>query len=237
MASDRRPQASSGRLPEWGSVLAVVAHPDDESFGLGAVLGTFTSSGTQCAVLCFTQGEASTVHATAGEAATDLAEVRSQEFATAARHLGVSTAALLRYPDGGLGQVCGSHLVGEVTDEARGVHCDGLVVFDVSGVTGHPDHAAATAAALLAADGLDLPVLAWTIPVQVADQLNREFATAFTGHPPTAIDITVAVDRAQQLAAIRTHVSQAVPTSVLWRRLELLGNIEYLRWLRPPGPR
>ena len=25
-------------LPGWSSVLAVVAHPDDESFGLGAIL-------------------------------------------------------------------------------------------------------------------------------------------------------------------------------------------------------
>jgi hypothetical protein len=29
-------------------------------------------------------------------------------------------------------------------------------------------------------------------------------------------------------------VSQALPDSVLWRRLELLGDIESLRWLRQP---
>jgi LmbE family N-acetylglucosaminyl deacetylase len=36
--------------------LAVVAHPDDESFGLGAVLSAFIDSGTRVSVLCFTRG-------------------------------------------------------------------------------------------------------------------------------------------------------------------------------------
>jgi len=51
----------SDRLPPWRHVLAVVAHPDDESFGLGAVLDHLISSGAQVRVLCLTEGEASTV--------------------------------------------------------------------------------------------------------------------------------------------------------------------------------
>jgi N-acetylglucosamine malate deacetylase 2 len=42
----------------------------------------------------------------------------------------------------------------------------------------------------------------------------------------------VPVDRSLQLAAVACHPSQAVPGSVLWRRLELLGDEEHLRWLR-----
>ena len=41
-------------LPEVRSVLAVVAHPDDESFGLGSVLSEFAKDGANLAVLCFT---------------------------------------------------------------------------------------------------------------------------------------------------------------------------------------
>jgi hypothetical protein len=44
----------------------------------------------------------------------------------------------------------------------------------------------------------------------------------------------VSVDRAVQLKAVACHVSQAVPGSVMWRRIELLGDHEHLRWLRRP---
>jgi LmbE family N-acetylglucosaminyl deacetylase len=222
-----RDKPTSSALPSWSSVLAVVAHPDDESFALGAVLHELRRAGSRTAVLCLTHGEASTLRATAGE----LAEVRAREFSVAAQRLGVTETVLRDYPDGGLRQVCLSRVAGDVLDAVKSVRADGLLTFDVSGVTGHPDHAAATEAALLAAAGLDLPVLGWTIPSQVADQLNREFGAGFTGHRPGAIDIALRVAREPQLFAVAAHVSQAVPSSVLWRRLELLGELEHLRWL------
>lgn len=39
---------SHTQLPPWRSVLAVVAHPDDESFALGAILAAFAEAGAQC---------------------------------------------------------------------------------------------------------------------------------------------------------------------------------------------
>lgn len=121
-------------------------------------------------------------------------------------------------------------------DAARVAQPEGLLVFDSSGVTGHPDHPAATAAALAAADALDLPVLAWTLPEAVAGALNREYGTDFTGRPGNQIDRVVRVDRSRQREAAAAHASQAIPTSVLWRRLELLGDREHLRVLRGTGP-
>jgi len=49
----------TGVLPTWTSLLAVVAHPDDESFGLGAILDGFVVGGARVEVLCLTHGEAS----------------------------------------------------------------------------------------------------------------------------------------------------------------------------------
>ncbi len=111
---------------------------------------------------------------------------------------------------------------------------DGLVVFDDTGVTGHPDHVAATRAAVAAASGARLPVLAWTLPERIAQTLRAEYGVPFAGRPDAGVDLVVPVDRTAQLDAVAAHPSQAVPGSVLWRRLDLLGPAEHLRWLCPP---
>src|SRR6266487_2141483 len=219
-------------LPAWRRVLAVVAHPDDESFGLGGLLDAFHDAGAETTVLCLTQGEASTLHGVPG----DLHEVRAAELRDAALLLGVTHIEQRDHPDGHLAAVPTEVLAGEVAAAARAGRVDGLLVFDTSSVTGHPDHAAATAAALHAARSLDLPVLGWTIPSSVAEALNAEFGTRFTGRQPSEIYLTVRVDRTRQRRAAHAHPSQALPTSALWRRLELLGNAERLRWLRVPAP-
>ena len=218
-------------LPAWTSVLVVVAHPDDESFGLGAILDAFTGAGARVEVLCLTHGEASTLHGTSG----DLATVREAELALAAEVLGVTRTMLHDHPDGALNEVCQARLAAEVVAVADSSHPGGVLVFDTDGVTGHLDHVAATSAALLAAEMLDLPVLGWTLPETVAAQLNQEFGATFKGHAEVEIDLRVSIDRGRQRQASRAHVSQALPDSVLWRRLELLGDIESLRWLRQPG--
>ena len=218
-------------LPAWTSVLVVVAHPDDESFGLGAILDAFTGAGARVEVLCLTHGEASTLHGTSG----DLATVRGAELALAAEVLGVTKTMLHDHPDGALNEVCQTRLAAEVVAAADSSHPGGVLVFDTDGVTGHLDHVAATSAALLAAEMLELPVLGWTLPETVAAQLNQEFGATFKGHAEGEIDLRVTVDRGRQRQASRAHVSQALPDSVLWRRLELLADIESLRWLRQPG--
>ncbi len=218
-------------LPAWTSVLVVVAHPDDESFGLGALLDAFARSGAGVEVLCLTQGEASTLHGAPG----DLASLRRAELAAAAQVLGVSRAILKDHPDGELGDLPVAMLAAEVVAAAGSIGADGFLVFDTAGVTGHPDHMAATAAGLLAAEILHLPVLGWTLPEAVAAQLNQEVGAGFIGHRDEKIDLQVTIDRAGQRLASQAHTSQALPNSVLWRRLELLGSTESLRWLRRPG--
>jgi N-acetylglucosamine malate deacetylase 2 len=224
--TSRRPDV----LPPWTTVLAVVAHPDDESFGLGALLDAFTSAGALVEVLCLTHGEASTLHGAPG----DLASLRGVELAAAADVLGVTRAMLKDHPDGDLSNLPAAILAAEVAAAADSCGASGLLVFDTTGVTGHPDHTAATAAGLLAAEMLNLPVLGWTLPEAVAGQLNHELGASFVGHRDEEIDLQVTVDRTRQRLASHAHVSQALPSSVLWRRLELLGSTESLRWLHGP---
>ena len=58
-----------------GPVAAVVAHPDDETFGLGALLAHLAGEGREVRLLCFTHGEASTLGA-----AHELGDVRRREL-------------------------------------------------------------------------------------------------------------------------------------------------------------
>ncbi|QGF22410.1 PIG-L deacetylase family protein [Raineyella fluvialis] len=207
------------------SVLAIVAHPDDESFGLGAVLDTLVSGGAEGGVLCYTRGEASTLHGVEG----DLTELRVGELTAAAEKLGLTHVRLCEYPDGDLASIDRTELAAVAVEQARAQRADLVLVLDESGITGHPDHRAATAAGLAAADELGLPVLAWTLSPPIADALNAEFPAGFIG---TEGDEVWQVSREHQVEAAKAHASQALPTSVLWRRLKLMGDEEHVRWLR-----
>ncbi|MER6352803.1 PIG-L family deacetylase [Streptomyces sp. NPDC001634] len=75
-------------------VPAVVAHPDDESFGRGGLPVSLSERDVRTSVLCFTRGEASgeasTPHGTSGELRT----VRAYELDRAAREPGAERVEL-----------------------------------------------------------------------------------------------------------------------------------------------
>ena len=220
----------STALPTWDRVLAVVAHPDDESFGLGAILSTFADAGAAVDVLCLTRGEASTLHGVEG----DLSLIRELELRAAADALGARAVDLRALPDGGLSVLPDSVLDDEIDRAVTATRPDGMVTFDTTGISGHPDHVAAAEAAIRAGGRHEVGVLAWTLPDAICRTLADEGYAGFLGRPDDGIHLELTVDRAAQQAAVGCHPSQAVPGSVLWRRLELQGETEYLRWLHRP---
>ncbi len=208
-----------------GPVLAVVAHPDDESFGLGALLSTLVEAGREVRLVCLTRGEASTLGAS-----DNLADVRRAELALAAACLGVREVALEDFPDGGLTGVSP-----EVLDEAverRLGEARLVVAFEPGGVTGHPDHRAATETAHRIAARHRLPVLEWGVAPEVATALRAEVGAQFVVLDGAGV-ADVCVDRARQLAALVCHESQIRDNPVLARRLALQGDRERIR-LRSP---
>lgn len=217
-------------LARFGAVLAVVAHPDDESFGLGALLAGLGANGATTRVLCFTHGEASTLGTGA-----ELGLVRRRELLAAAEVLGVTQVRLADYPDGGLDDLPPGLLDAEIETDLADAAL--LVVFEPGGVTGHPDHRAATAAAQRVADRHGLPVVEWGVAPEVAATLNAELGTSFV--PFDGVDVIV--DRSIQLAAIACHESQTRDNPVLVRRLQLQSSFERIRLCRAepkaPDPR
>ncbi|GAC1571799.1 MAG: hypothetical protein NVS3B18_05060 [Candidatus Dormibacteria bacterium] len=204
-------------------VLAVVAHPDDESFGLGAILTSLAATGITVRLLCLTPGEASTLGAGA-----DLATRRRGELRAAAARLGVTDPVLGEFADGALGEADTTRLRAAIESELGGAGA--LVVFEPSGVTGHPDHVAATLAAEAVAAAAGLPVLEWGVAGTVAQTLSSELGVSL--HPlelPGRWPAELIVDRTPQRQAIACHVSQNPTNPLLSRRLVLEGDRELVR--------
>lgn len=231
MAVTARRDRPGQSLPAWGSLLAVVAHPGDESFGLGGLLHLFRTMGTRVHLLVLTYDSAPPGRSPSHRPRRAVIG----ELQAAADILGIATTDLPGLPAGGLSGYRQVRLAAHVRRAARQHRVHGLVVFDETGVTGHPDHRAATTAAVAFADAAGLPVLAWAVPVTVAAAVNRELGNALLGRPLDQLDLCVRVNRTAQRRAALAHPNpRAWP--VLWHRLQLLGDCEYVRWLRRTAP-
>lgn len=225
---DPRPDPRSD-LTRHRAVTVVCAHPDDESFGLGAIISILADADARLGLVCCTAGEGSRLGAGPG-----LAARRARELDCAAEVLGIDRVTLLDHPDGSLASVPLPRLSAEIIAAAGDT--DALLTFDRGGITGHPDHEHATDAALAAARRLGVPLWAWAVPGDVAAILRDEFDVPFVGRETDEVDLTVAVDRSRQHRAVDCHGSQLADNPVPHRRIELQGATESLRLLHDPTP-
>lgn len=84
--------------PGTVSVLAVAAHPDDIESWCAGTLARAIDAGATARLLLVTSGDKGTDDLT--DTAADVAQQREQEALEAARRLGLTEVAFLRYPDG-----------------------------------------------------------------------------------------------------------------------------------------
>jgi len=218
---------SPSPVPAFETMTIVCAHPDDETFGLGALVTAFVDAGTRVELICLTAGEHSTLGAGDG-----LATRRSDELLCAAEILGIAGVTLHHYPDGSLAGVPVHELAEEVATAASHTHA--LLTYDHGGITGHPDHQHATDVAIAAGRHLGVPVLGWALTAHVAEQLRAEFDAPFVGRDDRDLDLAITVDRSRQHTAMTCHDSQLQSNPVPHRRIELQGALEHLRELHVP---
>lgn len=134
------------------TILAVLAHPDDESFGLGGTLALYAQRGCDTYLVCATRGEAGTVDEEHLNGFKDTAELRTDELMRAARVLGLKEVFFLGYRDSGMpGTRENSHpdaqinhpideVAGKVVKYIRQHKPDVVLTFDPIGGYRHPDH-------------------------------------------------------------------------------------------------
>lgn len=134
------------------SLLAVLAHPDDESFGMGGTLALYAERGWDVYLVCATRGEAGTVDAHFLEGFASIAELRESELRCAAQHLGLKHVFFLDYRDSGMpGMEANQHpqalinaplaeVAARVVRHIRALKPEIVLTFDPIGAYRHPDH-------------------------------------------------------------------------------------------------
>ena len=140
-------------MPSKLRLLAVLAHPDDESLGFGGLLAKCAAEGISTHLVTATLGEKGRI-GTERPGAAIVAPVREAELRRAAEVLGVADVALLGYLDGELDRVEAAGAVAKLAAHVRRVRPQVVVTFGADGAYGHPDHIAIsqlTGAALVAA--------------------------------------------------------------------------------------
>jgi N-acetyl-1-D-myo-inositol-2-amino-2-deoxy-alpha-D-glucopyranoside deacetylase len=137
------------------TLMAVFAHPDDESFGTGGTLARYgVDPDVRVVLVCATRGEAGEISDPTLATAARLGEVREAELRCACQTLGVDALHLLGYRDSGMaGTPENLHpqalvmaepdeVVAEIVAHIRREQPDVVVTFDENGGYGHPDHVA-----------------------------------------------------------------------------------------------
>jgi dephospho-CoA kinase len=192
-----------------GPLLAMFAHPDDESFATGGTLARYADAGAEVHVWCATAGEAGTLHdppMSRGELGT----MRTDELRRAAEVLGVRQVHRGEFADGTLDpdDPAGPRAAAAVL---RAVQPAVVVTFGPDGVTGHPDHRAVHTWVARACDAERYagPVYYVTYPVRIADATSGRL----TGRPDPEIVVHLDVRpwRNVKIASIAAHASQRFP--------------------------
>ena len=144
------------------TLMAVLAHPDDETLGCGGSLARYSDEGVETHVLTATRGQSGR-HGEGGHPGREaLGWIRETEEREAAGELGVSDVRFLDYVDGELDRADPGEAVAGIVAHLRRVRPQVVLTFAPDGAYGHPDHIAVsqltTAAAVRAADpGCEAP--------------------------------------------------------------------------------
>lgn len=120
------------------TVLAVFAHPDDETW-ISGTLAKLASSGLKVIPLYVTSGDAGSDYSGANLSGLALAKAREVEAINATQILGLSDPVFLRFPDSKVGSYRAEihNKLNTMIAELKPV---AVMTFGADGITGHTDH-------------------------------------------------------------------------------------------------
>lgn len=229
------------------TILAVFAHPDDESLACGGTLARAADAGARVVLLCATRGERGSISNASLVPDGDLGRVRSGELRAAAEVLGVGEVTILDHPDGDLRWADVPELHDEILAAIARYRPDAIVTFDEDGLYWHLDHVGIHERTLTAVQSLGAgapPLYFVTMPKGVMRELvdaahgkggappDSSFwgiapdVFGFEAEPPTfVVDVRNWISR--KLAALKCHRTQmGTDNPIAW-----IDDAEARRWL------
>ena len=203
---DRRQETGEGRpvrrsLGEGGralpgsvaghALLAVFAHPDDESLACGGLLAWCAALGVRVSLLSVTHGEHGPINDTGTpEGPLTTRGIRAAELRDAADVLGIEEVTILDREDGMLPWVDAGQLEAEIRAVIRQTAPDIVITFDEDGLYWHPDHIAVHERTTAAVAGLgdDGPALYYaTMPAGAMRAVVNHAAHVTAGRDSGAV--------------------------------------------------
>jgi LmbE family N-acetylglucosaminyl deacetylase len=208
-------------------ILIILAHPDDPEFFLGGTIARWIKAGHHVRYVLLTKGDKGTKNPNL--TAEDVARIRVEEQAAAARSLGVTSIDFLDYADGYL--IPDLEMRKNVVRFIRRyrphilVTCDPANIFPSQQYINHPDHRNAGQVVIDAV----FPAAGnrFFFPELLAEGCEphevEEVWMSLTGEPDIRLDVTE--HWGDKMAALKMHASQiGDPRAFEKRMLERVNN-------------
>lgn len=134
------------------SVLAIFAHPDDETFLCAGIFAALRAQGTPVTLVSATRGEAGEINDPDAATRDNLGEVRESELRKAMASVGVTDVRFLDYRDSGMAgtpenddprsfmQAPADQVTRRILSLFDELRPATVITFDPVGIYGHPDH-------------------------------------------------------------------------------------------------
>ena len=207
------------------TLMAVHAHPDDESSSTGGVLATYSAEGIRTVVVTCTNGEYGDAPGGIkpgqdGHDEATVAQIRLAELRQATKLLGVSDLELLGYHDSGMPEwdykgrpdafcnIPAAEVTGRISALIEHYRPQVVITYDDQGMYQHPDHVYASqmTQAAVAATGIPAKLYLSALRGSNWDKLRQALRDAGVEVP----EMTLTPEQLQQAAATEASITTTV---------------------------